>query len=327
MAETMIDAAIVGCGRIAGGYDETASSGPPRTHAGAYRARGDVRLVACVDPDSERRAAFRRRWGVEREFASLDDMAAAGICADIVSVCTPGERHAADLDALLAMDVGAVLCEKPLAPDLTQARAAVSNYGVKGRPLAVAHFRRWDPNIVELAALIRAGTYGALQSGTGFYGKGLFNNGSHLIDLFATLVGWPEPLSAADRFAGPGAGDPTPDCVLRAPCGAPFRLIATDHTRYDLFELFLVFDAAVVELREGASRVTVRAPIPTPGFAGHRRPGAGDSWPPRQDEAFARMIGATIDAAVRGTPVACDGATALRTLSICAALAAGLSRN
>ncbi len=323
----MIDAVIVGCGQIAGGYDETASSGPPRTHAGAYKARGDVRLAACVDPDSGRRAAFRRHWGVERAFANLDDMAAAGIRADIVSVCTPGERHAADLETLLAMDVRAVLCEKPLAPDLAQARAAVSSYGAKGRPLAVAHFRRWDPNIVELAAHIRAGTYGALQSSTGYYGKGLFNNGSHLIDLFATLVGWPEPIAAEYRYAGPSVNDPTPDCVLRAPCGAPFRLVATDHTRFDLFELFLVFDAAVVELREGASRVTVRAPVATPGFAGHRRPGAGDAWPPRQDEAFARMVDATIDSAMHGAPVACDGATALRTLSICAALAAGLSRS
>src|ERR1051325_6427630 len=73
-------AAIVGCGDIAGGYDErsTDSSGV-FTHAGAYRRLADhALLAACAEPDSARRAAFQRAWSVPEAFDGLDALLAAG---------------------------------------------------------------------------------------------------------------------------------------------------------------------------------------------------------------------------------------------------------
>ncbi len=324
----MISVAIVGCGKIAGGYDEDGALGrSPRTHAAAYRAHAGVRLAACVEPDATRRTAFCRTWNVERSFPDLDALAGSGMKLDVVSVCSPSACHAADLHSLLDMDVRGVICEKPLATDVAAARDLVARYRADRRPLAVAYMRRWDPNIAALAAQIRDGAFGGLQSAVGFYGKGLFNNGSHLVDLISLLFGPPSPVGARARFAGPSASDPTPDFELRTPGGAPIHLVATDSARFDLFELTLVFDKAVVELREGASLVVVRWIGPTPGYSGHFRPAAGDAWPPRQDEAFGRMVGEMLAVVRDGGPLACDGEAALQTLSICAALAAFLPRS
>lgn len=322
----MISAAIVGCGRIAGGYDEAGNGVPPRTHAGAYRSHG-VRIAACVEPDPERRAAFCKAWNVERAYADLAELSRSRTRFDLVSVCSPSEHHAADLELLLDMDVGGVICEKPLALDVAVARSAIERYRAARRPLAVAYLRRWDPNVADLSQSIQSGAFGQLQTAVAFYGKGLFNNGSHVVNLISFLAGPLEAISAIDRFPGLNAADPTLDCELRTRTGAPVRLVATDHRNFDMLELTLVFTKAVVEMQEGASRIVVRPIVPTPGFSGHVRPGSGESRPTCQDEAFTRLVGDMIGAVRAGGPIACDGADALDTLSVCAALVAFVSRS
>lgn len=314
----MISAAIVGCGRIAGGYDEPVPAVPPRTHAGAYRARADVRLVACVDPDAERREAFARRWGVERQFADLGELRRADLPLDVVSLCTPDARHADDLAALAEIPVRAVFAEKPLALDPVAAEKIVASYALAKRGLAVAYLRRWDPAIGELADAIAANRYGPFRGAQAHYGKGLMHNGSHMVDLLVSLVGALRPVAARARFAGPDAGDPTIEAELETVDGAPVRLLATEHRDYDLFEATLVFARGVVELKEGASIVVERLAEATPGYAGHRRPSQGVRRPSRQAEAMERAVANVIGWLDTGAPLACDGAIALDALRVCA---------
>ena len=49
---------IVGCGAIAGGYDEHGTQEVLLTHAGAYSQDSRFRIRACVEPDSDRRKQF-----------------------------------------------------------------------------------------------------------------------------------------------------------------------------------------------------------------------------------------------------------------------------
>src|SRR5690606_6428811 len=43
--------AIVGAGKVAGGYDKDRSDGNVFSHAGAYRAHGGFDLLVCIEPD------------------------------------------------------------------------------------------------------------------------------------------------------------------------------------------------------------------------------------------------------------------------------------
>jgi predicted dehydrogenase len=65
---------IVGCGNIAGGFDEGCPpERPPYTHAGAYAGDGRFELLACVEPDEKRRVEFMSAWNVSTGFCSIED--------------------------------------------------------------------------------------------------------------------------------------------------------------------------------------------------------------------------------------------------------------
>jgi predicted dehydrogenase len=102
---------IIGCGRIAGGFDaDRPADAPPLTHAGAFSKDPRFTIAACVEPDTERREAFRRRWDVGEAAADLASLGAAPGAFDVVSLCSPTEAHAADLEAVLALKPKLVFC-------------------------------------------------------------------------------------------------------------------------------------------------------------------------------------------------------------------------
>src|SRR5579871_2977196 len=108
--EMPVQAAIIGCGMMAGGYDNQAPDGSPRTHAGAL-VRCGARIVACVEPDAERRKAFQARWSIPHGYPGVEEMLVEHEDLEIACVATPDERHAADLDVLLTVPVKTVFCE------------------------------------------------------------------------------------------------------------------------------------------------------------------------------------------------------------------------
>lgn len=304
---------IVGCGLIAGGY------GDVNTHAGALTRRG-TRIVACVEPDDERRTQFMRRWNVAKGYAGVDAALADGCDADIVCVCTPTERHSDDLQALLNNPSKAVFAEKPLAIGIDSARAIVSAYRAEGRLLAVNYTRRWNPGLRRLAAEIHAGRFGVLEGASGWYGKGVVHNGSHMIDLLHLLIGQLDPKSATLLVDDGREDDPTVDAVLRAKNGAYVRLTGTDYRSYDIFELQLAFSGALVVLEQGATRLRIRPLEDTPGFAGHRRPAHGDFEDIGASDVLLRAFD-NIAASVEGREVlASDGASALAAQETAAAM-------
>ena len=83
-----IRAAIIGCGHIAGGYDEAKTNGGCYTHAGAYRLCPEVDLVTAVDPNSDRLTAFGKYWGVMHLYANTMELL-RHYQVEIVSVCVP----------------------------------------------------------------------------------------------------------------------------------------------------------------------------------------------------------------------------------------------
>ncbi|GAA1285162.1 Gfo/Idh/MocA family oxidoreductase [Pseudonocardia aurantiaca] len=93
--------AIVGAGGIAG-----------HRHMPAIRAQGDrIDVVAAVDVDGDRAAAFAAEWGIPDSYTDLDTMLAAAR-PDLAIICTPPVAHHAGVKACL--EAGAwVWCEKP----------------------------------------------------------------------------------------------------------------------------------------------------------------------------------------------------------------------
>lgn len=311
---------IVGCGNIAGGFDaHRAASEPALTHAGAYTRHGGFALAACVEPDEQRRHAFMQRWAVPQGHASLDEVLAA--CApgsfDVVSVCSPTGAHAAQVHAALRLAPRLVFCEKPLAASLHEAQAIVQACDDADVPLAVNHSRRWAPDVQQLADELRAGAWGPVRLATGTYGKGVLNNGSHMVDLLHLLLGPLRLVHAGSPRVDHSAADPTVPALLESADGVPVHLCAAHAGDFALFELQLVTARAVITMEDGGLRWRVRRVTDSPVFSGYRCLDAGTSVDGRYLESMQRAVANLHDHLCSGAALACTGSQALAAQRLC----------
>lgn len=322
MAMSAVDPAplsvlIVGCGDIAGGYDEKGGGEGVLTHAGAYRAHPGFTVTACIDPDEARRAAFSSYWGIGDGFSDLAACRQSGMCFDIASVCVPTENHHGVLTELSRWPLRAVFAEKPLGTDLARSEQLVSLFAAADIPLAVNYFRRWVPGLDGLRRSIAAGEWGRLQAATGLYAKGLLNCGSHMIDLVQFLFGDLTPERVLDRCEDYRVEDPTLSAVLRIPDHAPLHLLGVDSRDYFVFELDLVMEKGRITIEDLGDGIRTRDIALHPVYV-ERRTLTHGTW--RSSDMGAAMLAAVdnIHRCVRGEePLRSDGRTALAAEAVC----------
>lgn len=137
-----------------------------RVHAAAARRAG-ARLVAVATSSRPRAEAIARELGAGR--AESD---AAGVIAasdvDVVHICTPNATHAPLAAAALAAGKH-VVCEKPLALSVADARALAEAARATGAVAAVPFVYRYHPMVREARARVAAGEAGTLLTVDGSY--------------------------------------------------------------------------------------------------------------------------------------------------------------
>ncbi len=188
-----------------------------RSHAHAYRTAQTVfgteappaRLAAIADVNEEFARFTAERYGFERAETSWQAIVEADDI-DAVSIVVANHLHREIAEALLASGKH-VLCEKPLAPSVEDARAMVAAAEQAPRLVAATGFSyRRAPAIAGVAEQIRGGRLGQVLSFNGRYwcdygadpdgatswrytgplGSGaLADIGSHLIDTSELLCG------------------------------------------------------------------------------------------------------------------------------------------
>jgi predicted dehydrogenase len=292
------------------------------THARAYRAHGGFRLAACVEPNAKRRKAFMTRWNVAQGFANLGECLESGLAFDVASVCAPTPAHAAVLEALLAFPVRAVFAEKPLTGNPSDSRRIIAAYAKAGRPLAVNYFRRFDPAMRALKREIAAGAWGQVRGAVGYYGKGIFNCGSHLVDLLGYLWGPLEARAVLGRLDDHVPGDPSLDATLAGPGGRLVHLVATDSRAFFDFELQITADKGRITIEEQGQRLRVRRVRPSPLFAGYRVLDSGKFRSTGFGTALVEGVGNLHRRLGGGEALLSDGRSALAAEDVCAALLA-----
>jgi predicted dehydrogenase len=137
-----------------------------QVHARAVRAAGGVvARVAASTP--ERAAAAAAQLGAEGSSESADALVSAGD-VDVVHVCTPNALHAPV--AQLALAAGKpVVCEKPLATSVEDARELTARAEAAALVATVPFVYRFYPTIREARARIAAGQPGRLRLLHGSY--------------------------------------------------------------------------------------------------------------------------------------------------------------
>lgn len=134
-----------------------------RGHLPAYALQGDVDIVAVADVSPARREAAAKALPRARIFPSYEALLAEmSGSLDFVDICTPPYAHAEI--ALAAMEKGLhVLCEKPLATSVSDARAMLSRATEAKRVLFPAHNYRHAPVIKAVRSILDEGTIGKVH--------------------------------------------------------------------------------------------------------------------------------------------------------------------
>jgi predicted dehydrogenase len=319
------DVLIVGCGNIAGGFDEARSpSSQPLTHAGAYRTHGGFQLSACVDPNADRRREFMRHWGIPCGFANLEEALNSRKHFDIVSICSPTKQHYSDLLACANSGASLVFCEKPICSTVAEAEHALEVLRQRRILIAVNHNRRWDPFVSSLRNEIANGGWGRIRSIAAQYNKGILNNGSHLVDLLACLAGPLELLHAGPVCHDYFESDPSVPAMLLANRNIPVVLSCGHASDYGLFEIQIVLERGVIAMESGGMRWRFRSRVPSNEFSGYTTLAEGYSHPGRYTESMTGAIQNIYDAINTGSTLASTGETALAAHRLCAQILARL---
>ena len=141
---------IVGCGRVAN-----------LRHLPALARISEARVLALADVDERRLVDTARRFGVERRYASHEELSADRE-VEVVAVCVPSSSHAEV--AVPALEAGKhVLIEKPLAlhgDDAAEIARAASQGGYSTVGFNLRHHRL----VRQARELVRRGVLGELHA-------------------------------------------------------------------------------------------------------------------------------------------------------------------
>ncbi|MBI2569582.1 MAG: Gfo/Idh/MocA family oxidoreductase [Candidatus Schekmanbacteria bacterium] len=345
-------AALIGCGRIGSLLEDDPLRGKPCTHAGAMSALADrLALVALCDVDAARLAAAGERWGVPALYRSAAEMLAAER-PDIVVVAAPTRLHAALTMEASRCGARGVLCEKPLAWSVDEARKMIRHCRERGTALLINHERRFDPHFRLARRLIRDGQIGPVRSLVGkvvtAFGKDLAqgvradawrcpdedgdlvghgplaHDGTHLIDAIRFLTGaevsW---VSARVDVDSAARIDHSAAALLELTGGAHVFLEAGG--RRDYFEFSLEVDGRDGRLRIGNGIWELALGQTSARYTGFRDLVPGQPPAPSADEQLAAnpWVGAVaelLDAVDGGREPESSGADGLAALSVIAAI-------
>ena len=186
-------------------------------HLPAYAANR-VTPVAIADLNTAVADAEAKKHGIANVYADWREMIAKEK-PDAVSVCVPNVYHRELV--LGALDAGVhVLCEKPLATSVSEAKEMFGAAKSAGKSLMAAQNWRWNENsrairrIVdngdmgdiyygEATALRRLGipTWGLFHYKQHSHGGAMLDVGVHMLDLAVYLMNNPKPVRVSAQMA------------------------------------------------------------------------------------------------------------------------------
>ena len=206
-----IKTAVIGLGRIASLLEEDSLREKPCTHTGAIAGNPDCVLVAGCDIDGERRRLFAEKWQVP-VYADAAEMIRIHM-PQILAVATHPDSHYRYCRLAADSGVPVIICEKPLADTLGEARkiASLASQGslakrdgfARGTPAKVGpviitnHERRYSDDYIRAKAVLDEGKLGGLLSVRAVLYMGetrrlldvFWHDGTHLADVIMFLTG------------------------------------------------------------------------------------------------------------------------------------------
>ncbi len=131
------------------------------TMAPAMTAEPECDLVAAVSRDRARADEFAREFGARFAYTDYDEML-ANPAVEAVFIATPNAFHAEQVIAAAAAGKH-ILCDKPLANNVPDARAALEACTAAGVKLGINFHNRHLPWVRDVSRLIAGGAIGDVE--------------------------------------------------------------------------------------------------------------------------------------------------------------------
>ncbi|MDD5286880.1 MAG: Gfo/Idh/MocA family oxidoreductase [Desulfuromonadaceae bacterium] len=258
---------IIGAGKI-GAFFDTPENSELLTHAHAFSSHPSFKLTGFVDTDSRQAERASKIWGGEAFPAIADAFSLHAV--DVAVVAAPDALHFPLLKELADYPLELVFAEKPLAKTVYEAEEIIALYKKRGIRLAVNYSRRFVPEFSALASEIASGVFGGYIAGSGYYGKGIIHNGTHMIDLLRFLLGEIKVADLSGSIYDHFEDDPTCSSRLDIFGGSPFFMQGISCKLYTIFELDLFFERKRVRIVDSGFKIEKYDIRNSDIFAGYR---------------------------------------------------------
>lgn len=262
-----LKALVIGLGQIGMGYDIDRDEDNVLTHARAFSQHPGFNLVGAVDPSPERCSLFESIYGgaaYTNIKSALDD-----ISPEVVAIATPTHLHFEVLNTVLKLSAPvAILSEKPLSYDLEEASAMFELCANQRCKLYVNYIRRSDPGAIEIGRRLSHGLIDGPVRGVAWYSKGLFNNGSHLLNLLQFWLGDVQNFSVIGRGRMWNDFDPEPDVKVEFSHGEVVFLAAKEEN-FSHYTVELVASNGRLRYEQGGKKIRWEKATRSPNLANY----------------------------------------------------------
>lgn len=239
-----IKTVLIGLGNIGALYDlESDCRAKPLTHLKAITQNSDFEIVAMVDPDASKRSLVQEKTGLAQYlfFGDVKDLNLDQV--DVVVFAAPPEYRVSSLSFLMSLAPEVIIFEKPLAKDLSQAKEIEDLCA--GKTAVVNFHRRYDTDHQKFFELLPQKPPAKIIF---HYTKGIWNYGSHGVDLLTNWFGSTADIIAARVVCE--QEDPLIDAIIRLVNGTDVHFCA-HKGQYDQFEFEIFYDDSKYNLRDG----------------------------------------------------------------------------
>lgn len=248
---------IIGLGNIGMKYDENIND--PNiilSHSKAASSHPNFELIGAVDPLKENREIFYKKYSKENIFSRIQEIP-KNLEIDIVIVSTPTETHLKVIKEIIKLlDTKIILCEKPLSYSYKDSKEIVKICKYNKIKLFVNYVRRCDPGAIEIKNKISSSVLEGPIKGVCWYSKGLYNSGSHFINLLQFWLG--DFKSSKLFFKGRVLKniDPEPDFYVDFQKGSIFFISAKEEF-FSFYKIELLTKKGVLSYEYGGEKINL----------------------------------------------------------------------
>ena len=227
---------IIGLGKIGMDYDYNQSL-KTYSHAKAISKHPKFNLIGAVDLSINQLNKFNAKYSLPT-FEDLE-LSLNKLKPEIIIIATPTDTHSFILNKILKLHKPKIiLCEKPLSYDYNLSRKMVQSCKELGVKLFVNYMRTVDKGVLEIKKRIVSNEITTPIKANVWYSKGLYNNGSHFINLLNFWLGDVISTTLIDSKIDSKNIDPVPEFKINFELGSVvFQSIFEDNYFNNSLEL------------------------------------------------------------------------------------------